>query len=428
MRDHLFMKVKNSLNWFIFFLVLYEFNVYMANDLIMPGMLNVVQEFHASEDVIPLSMSLYILGGILLPFFVGPASDKIGRRPMMIAGCLFFLICTLAILSSTSIHTFLLAKFFQGMGLCFIGVCGYASVQELFEEKKAVRVISWMTGTAILAPVIGPIAGGFFVQEFHWRWIFGFTLAVASISLWGIGKFMPESVNLDFNFPKDQKGSFWSSLAFKVKLLGTISFVPTLRTYRRLLSNRKLVLGAALNGLIASPTLSWIAISPIILFKNSNVSANLYGIVQIPVFGLYILGGFFLRLFSHRLGLTQLIQLGFPFYFLGIMGIYLACLFYPDSYWSIILPLSLSCFGNGIIGSPLNRQALFSTTEKKGIASAVYNFVSMLILIGAVSSLPLIFKGRNFDFAIFSLVYGLMTLTVLFLYLKVPDKEISTGL
>src|SRR4051794_23461464 len=95
-------KMSSASNIFIVFLVLFEFTVYMANDLIMPGMLNVVHEFNSIDAYIPLSLSLYLLGGMFLQFFMGPISDKVGRRLTMIAGCVFFILCTLLIILSSS--------------------------------------------------------------------------------------------------------------------------------------------------------------------------------------------------------------------------------------------------------------------------------------------------------------------------------------
>ena len=80
---------------FAAFLVLYEFLTYIANDMIMPGMINVVSTFHGKESDIASSLSLYILGGASLQLFLGPLSDAYGRRPVMLTGALVFLLFTI---------------------------------------------------------------------------------------------------------------------------------------------------------------------------------------------------------------------------------------------------------------------------------------------------------------------------------------------
>ncbi len=67
-------------------LVLYEFSTYIGNDMIQPGMLAVVEQYQAGIDWVPTSMTAYLAGGMFLQWLPGPLSDRIGRRPVMLAG------------------------------------------------------------------------------------------------------------------------------------------------------------------------------------------------------------------------------------------------------------------------------------------------------------------------------------------------------
>ncbi|HFZ0120889.1 TPA: MFS transporter [Escherichia coli] len=69
-------------------LVLYEFSTYIGNDMIQPGMLAVVEQYQAGIDWVPTSMTAYLAGGMFLQWLLGPLSDRIGRRPVMLAGAL----------------------------------------------------------------------------------------------------------------------------------------------------------------------------------------------------------------------------------------------------------------------------------------------------------------------------------------------------
>ena len=80
------------------------------------------------------------------------------------------------------------------MGICFIGVIGYAKIQQMFEEKQAVKIISIMTTVSIIAPLIGPLAGSLFLEYYEWR---GINLIIASFTLVSL-------VGLYFYFPKDK--------------------------------------------------------------------------------------------------------------------------------------------------------------------------------------------------------------------------------
>lgn len=73
-------------------LVLYEFSTYIGNDMIQPGMLAVVEQYQAGLDWVPTSMTAYLAGGMFLQWLLGPLSDRIGRRPVMLAGVVWFIV------------------------------------------------------------------------------------------------------------------------------------------------------------------------------------------------------------------------------------------------------------------------------------------------------------------------------------------------
>ena len=79
-------------------LVLFEFAVYIGNDLIQPAMLAITQDFGVSATWAPSSMSFYVLGGACVAWLLGPLSDRLGRKRVLLAGVLFFAVCCLLIL------------------------------------------------------------------------------------------------------------------------------------------------------------------------------------------------------------------------------------------------------------------------------------------------------------------------------------------
>ncbi|VUC87783.1 Multidrug translocase MdfA [Salmonella sp. NCTC 11881] len=120
-------------------LVLYEFSTYIGNDMIQPGMLAVVEQYQAGLDWVPTSMTAYLAGGMFLQWLLGPLSDRIGRRPVMLAGVVWFIVTCLATLLAKNIEQFTFLRFLQGISLCFIGAVGYAAIQESFEEAVCIK-------------------------------------------------------------------------------------------------------------------------------------------------------------------------------------------------------------------------------------------------------------------------------------------------
>ena len=318
------------------FLVLYEFLTYISNDMIMPGMLQVAASFHADESSVALSLTAYILGGSSLQLFLGPLSDRYGRRPVMLFGAVFFLLCSLIIAMTMSMNQFLVARFFQGMGLCFISVIGYTTLQEIFAEMDAIRLIAIMANVSITAPLLGPLLGAVVIYYCSWRFIFLVISLFAMLALWGLWCYMPESVGA-----RRRDGS--------VILQTPLSIVTIMTNYKQLLFNRSVLLGSLAMGLMGLPLVAWIGLSPVMLVTREHLTLIQYGLWQLPVFGAFILGNVYLHRMTHHRTLWQLIKRGSLFTSIGFLLTYALPLITTHSFLGLMPGLTIYFFGAGMI-------------------------------------------------------------------------------
>ncbi|CAM2899923.1 MFS transporter [Legionella worsleiensis] len=351
---------------FAFFLVSYEFLTYLANDMIMPGMILVVRLFNAPESMVATSLTVYVLGGASLQLVLGPISDAYGRRPMMLLGASLFFIFTLWIACSSSMNQFLIARFFQGMGLCFIGVIGYATIQEMFEEMDAVRIIAIMANATVLAPLCGPILGAIVIHYTSWRVIFVMIALCAILVLWGLWRYMPE--------PIGQTRKDGSHLP-----RATLTARAVFNNYKDLLTNLQFCTSALATAVIGIPFVTWIALAPIIMIKEAQLSVIQYGLWQLPIFGATILGNWFLHRLTYRLNIKTIIYLGCIIMSAGMMLITLLPYFYGNHYIYLIPGILIYFFSLSVINAPLNRFCLFTTSVSKGTASAIISINVMVI-------------------------------------------------
>jgi len=383
---------------FAFFLVTYEFLTYISNDMIMPGMLQVAQSFHAPDSVVARSLMLYLLGGSTLQIFLGPLSDHYGRRPVMIVGAWVFLIFTVLIACTGNINQFLAGRFFQGMGLCFIVVVGYATIQEIFEEMEVVRLMAIMANVSISAPLLGPLAGALFVSYWSWRWIFIVIAVLAAITLWGLWKFMPESVG-----ETKRNGEVIPRTNLSLKAIGG--------RYKALLKNKKFMLASFASGLLGLPCVAWIGLAPVIMVAASGDSLVNYGLWQMPVFGAVILGNMTLHRLTHHFDLKQLIMLGSSVVGTGLLLILALPLFIQSTFIWFMPGLILYFFGLGLTGSPLGRFTLFSTDITKGTASAMMGLVVMSLQAIGIEVVNDLYSTHN------NLIFGMYCASVGVIYL-----------
>lgn len=347
-------------------LVFFELLTYLSNDMIMPGMLQVTQAFHADSSTVAQSLTAFLLGGASLQLILGPVSDAIGRRPVMLFGAVLFLACTLMLGSSQNISQFLIGRFFQGMGICFL-VIGYAALQEMFAEMDAVRLVAILANITVLAPLLGPLLGAAFISQFDWRSMFWTVAALAFLALYGLWQTMPETVGK----PKREG-----------EPIAPVSLAPRAiaHHYKTLIQNTRLVMGALSVGLLNAPCLAWVGLSPLILMSQGGLTMTQYAICQLPLFAACMCGNFFLRWLTHRCQLAQIIRIGASLAISGLLLMFLLPFLFEPSFVYLLPGLVIYGLGSGTTTGPLIRHLLFITPVSKGTTNAFINVINMLML------------------------------------------------
>ncbi|EOV9571501.1 MFS transporter [Cronobacter turicensis] len=385
-------------------LVLYEFSTYIGNDMIQPGMLAVVEQYQAGVEWVPTSMTAYLAGGMFLQWLLGPLSDRIGRRPVMLAGVVWFIVTCLATLLAQTIEQFTVLRFLQGISLCFIGAVGYAAIQESFEEAVCIKITALMANVALIAPLLGPLVGAAWVHAAPWEMMFVLFAALAAISFVGLWRAMPETAT---------------------RLGETLSLRELGRDYKAVLKNLRFVSGALAIGFVSLPLLAWIAQSPVIIISGEQMSTYEYGLLQVPIFGALIIGNLVLAKLTARRAVRSLIVMGGWPIVVGLALAALATVISSHSYLWMTAGLSIYAFGIGIANAGLVRLTLFASDISKGTVSAAMGMLQMTIFtVGIEVSKHAWIGGGNALFNLFNFASGLLWLGLMVIFLK--DKTVGT--
>ncbi|SFO17042.1 MFS transporter, DHA1 family, multidrug/chloramphenicol efflux transport protein [Candidatus Pantoea varia] len=385
-------------------LVLFEFATYIAHDMIQPGMLLVTQEFKVGPEWVSTSLTAYLAGGILLQWLLGPLSDRIGRRPVLLSGVAFFMLSCVATHWVQSIEQFVLLRFLQGISLCFIGAVGYAAVQEAFTESLSIKMMALMANVALLAPLAGPLAGAAFLTVGEWRTLFWLIGAVAALSLAGLWYAMPETAG-DRHKP--------------------LSLRSIINGYAALLKDRQVMRGSLAIGLVTVPCIAWVALSPVILIHGAQLSRIDYALLQLPVFAAMIAGNLTLGRLSSRLPIEQPIRLGAWPVVCGLAIAVTATVLNPQSYLWLTAGMSLYGLGTGLVNAGLYRMTLFSSSGGKGSVAAMLGMVSILIIaLGIEAAKTAYFSYGTGGFSLVNLICGLLWLGLVSAFLRAGQRTL----
>ncbi len=113
--------------------------------------------------------------------FWGSLSDRYGRRPVLLAGLVVFLVGSLACASAQGVGTLLVGRVVQAFGAGVGGALARTIARDAYGADKLVRAIAYLTMFYTIGPMISPIAGGLLIDLFGWRAVFWFSLAAGGV-------------------------------------------------------------------------------------------------------------------------------------------------------------------------------------------------------------------------------------------------------
>lgn len=228
-------------------------------DLYLPALPAIARDYGVSAAAVQLTLSAFFVGMALGQLFFGPLSDRIGRRPVVLIGCLVYVLASLACALAPSIGVLVAGRFVQALGCCAAMVTCRAIVRDRYDLADSARIFSLLMLVLAVAPLLAPTLGGWIAAAAGWHAVFvlfaAFGAALAAVVAWRLTE------------------SRSAETAAKARS------VSVLAGYRALIGNRRLLgylLVSAANG---ATLFSYIAASPDLVMGTWGVSPRLFGLV-----------------------------------------------------------------------------------------------------------------------------------------------------
>src|SRR6202163_2226407 len=137
--------------------------------------------------VTPLSMKSVLASYTLsLAIFIpisGWMADRFGTRRVFASAIGLFTLGSFLCGISTSIHLLVACRILQGCGGAMMVPVGRLTLVRTFAKSELIRTMSFVAIPALVAPMLGPIAGGLIVGYLHWRVIFFVNIPIGLLGL-----------------------------------------------------------------------------------------------------------------------------------------------------------------------------------------------------------------------------------------------------
>ncbi len=148
----------------------------LSLNMFMPSLANIADDLATDYAMISWSVSGYLAITAVIQLIIGPLSDRIGRRPVLLVALGIFGFASVGCLLAQNIKTFFLFRILQG-GMTAGYTLSLAIVRDTKSEQQAVSLIGYIGMSMAVAPMLGPMLGGVMDTVFGWRSIFLFYAA-----------------------------------------------------------------------------------------------------------------------------------------------------------------------------------------------------------------------------------------------------------
>jgi len=144
----------------------------------------------ASPEQITWVLTSYIVSAAIMTPLSGWLADRIGRKRMFLISIGGFTAASMLCGIATSLPEIVLFRVLQGVfGASLIPLSQAVLLDINPPEKHGQAMAIWGAG-AILGPILGPALGGYFTENFSWRWCFYINLPIGILAFLGVFLFI----------------------------------------------------------------------------------------------------------------------------------------------------------------------------------------------------------------------------------------------
>lgn len=148
---------------------------------------------------------------IALAIFIpvsGWIADRYGTRKVFCSAIVFFIIASILCGSSQNLFQFVLCRILQGAAGAMMTPVGRLAVLKATPKENLVTAIAYITWPGLVAPIIGPLVGGYLATYWTWHWIFFLNVPLGVVCVLLAWHFIPPETGADAVKPSFHFGEF----------------------------------------------------------------------------------------------------------------------------------------------------------------------------------------------------------------------------
>lgn len=342
---------------FPWFLICLEMCIYLSMDTFTPALPSMAHHFGVGANMSQWTIMLWMAGAFSSQLVIGPITDHLGRRPILIYSGGIFTITSLLCAWSPNFDAFLAFRFLQGIAMPCLYIPGYAIINESLDTEAATKLIARLKSVSILAPALGPVLGSLLLLIMPWQGTFALLGIIAIIPSIGLIRTSPETLTEGTKQP--------------------LKIQKSLKHYADVLSNKQFMRIGIMTFLPLVGLLIWSFSGSFIIIKEYHYSAVVFGIIQAIMYSTFIIGTKCIANIAKLQDYDLWVRYGF---YAGLFGTIMALslsLLVPAPLFVVLAFLLLPMFAAGVTMPILSRKTLEMSDAPMGLRITVFSVIRL---------------------------------------------------
>jgi MFS transporter, DHA1 family, multidrug resistance protein len=326
----------------------------LTMDMYLPSLPAIGQALGASTVQVQLTISSYLIGFAAGQIVYGPVSDRVGRRPIILAALVLYGVATIVCALAQSIEILIAVRFVQALGGAGCIVLARAAVRDLYSGVRAGRELSLMGSITAFAPIVAPAIGGVLQTAFGWRASFVLLVVFALVAGSAAALLLPETLRQRASGP------------FSLAAMGGL--------YRSVLVHRGFLANLGILVTTFVGLFAWIAGAPFVMQDLYGLTPIVFGTTYAVGAAGYMVGAYTASRFVMRLGLDRTIGIGAVVMAVGGLAMAAAVALGLAHVGWLVGTMTIYLAGMGLVLPQTQAGALTPFPDRAGTASSLLGF------------------------------------------------------
>ena len=324
---------------------------YLAMDMYLPAFGTLRSELGLSAGAVGASLSIFLAGFALGQLLWGPLSDRLGRKPVLLAGLSLFALGCAGMFWVDSTVLLLSLRFVQAIGISAAAVTWQALVIDRYPADKANRVFAGIMPLMGLSPALAPLLGAVVLSHLGWQAIFAVLLGLAVLLI------VP-------------------TLLLKEPPRVAAKTVKPGVSYWQLLCTAKFSGNVMIFAACSASFFAWLTASPFILGDMGYSPSDIGLSYALPTLA-FLVGGYSCRSALQRISGRALLPWLLVAYCASMVGLYLVATQTEPMLITLLIPFCLMALVNGASYPIVVANALLPFSENSGKAAGLQNTLQL---------------------------------------------------